>query len=487
MLTLTGPPTTQETPTGQQTTVPANGDTAIFSDAALGVNSTVDAATTIDFLTINQSTTTATNKITLGANLTIDSNGTTGSGINYGSTISNAAMFEVDLNGNTLNFSSSSGGGQNHNLYGTYIFDTIGSRISTSRQYGTGGSDTLSFNIGSGANLANVEVTANGTIGNIVPGSPGQNSTRLATVEIASGSQVNISNNATLNMLRQTRSDGGTIWRVNNSGSISIESGSTLGVEFNQLNNSNKIVNIGLTNKSGGVLNHNGVVKIDLHERGTGTIINEGTWNVGMAGIIQGEVDSAGSGDGGTVVMTNAANGLITGASATTSLAYNPQTSATFLNQSLTLTNSGIISAGVGHNGSGTSSVGTMNFTDINIDASTAANSFRFDLASTSSFDLINLNTGTLALDNTLAILDVYFVNGFNPNDGDSFDIINASSITGNFATINLFNGSGAAADSSNWSFNNSNGVLTYAIPEPSSALLVLTSLGFLIGRRRRA
>ena len=474
-------------------TVPANGDTAIFGDAALGVNSTVDAATTIDFLTINQSTTTATNKITLGANLSIDSNNGGASGINYGSTISNAAMFEVDLDGNQLRFSSGSASGITNNLYGTYTFDTAASAIQDRHRYGTGGSDQGSINIGSGSNLALVNVTANGSIG----------ATNTATtdrfkfdfnVNIGTGSEVNVSNNSTITFLRQARGDSsnstGQGIQVNNSGTIDIAAGSTVAVQHIQVNSGNVLTKIGLNNLTGGTVDHNGTLAMTMADRGTADITNAGTWNVGAAALITGELVGQGnstSGDTGVVTFANQAGGVITGASASTSIDYNPLDTATFLNQTLTITNAGIISAGVGHNGSGTSSVGTMSFTDINIDASTAANTFRFDLASTSSFDIINLNTGTLALANTLAILDVYFVDGFVATDGDSFGIFTNSTITGDFASINLFNGTGPSANSANWSFNKDTGVLTYAIPEPSSAFLVLASLSLLIGCRRRS
>ena len=470
-------------------TVPADGDTAIFSDAALGVNSTVDAATTIDFLTINQSTTTATNKITLGADLTIDANDTTGSGITYGSTITNAAMFEMDLNGSSLDLTTNNGNGISTNLYGTYTMDTAGSRIRMTRTFGTGAADVGTLNFGNTTNLSVVNVTAAAEIGfrNNAPGNSTSNNTRLTTINIGSGSEVNVSNNATLNFLRRGRVAANVkSLEANNSGTINLESGSTLAMQHIQVNTNNNDVGLQLNNLASGSFNHNGTVAFTMPDRGNSTITNAGTWNVGTAATVTAELNGQGTGDTGTLVLNNQAGGVITGANATTSLDYNPLDTATFLNQTLTITNAGIISAGVGHNGTGTSSVGTMSFTDINIDASTAANSFRFDLASTSSFDIINLNTGTLALDNTLAILDVYFVNGFNPNDGDSFDIINASAITGNFTSINIFNGSGSAANSDNWSFDNSSGVLAFAIPEPSSALLAMGSLTLLLGLRRR-
>ncbi len=472
-------------------TVPVNGDTAIFADAALGVSSTVDAATTIDFLTINQSTTSATNKITLGADLTIDSNGGGASGINYGSTISNASMFELDLDGNALLFNSQSGGGITNNLYGTYTFDTAGGAIQDRRRYGTGGGDQGSINIGSGSNLAVVNVTANGSIGATNTANTDR-FTRDFNVNIGAGSEVNLSNNSTFTFLRQARSDGSGAgvgaMLVNNSGTIDIGAGSKVEVRHIQVNSGNSATKIELNNLTNGAVDHNGTLAMTMTDRGTANITNAGTWNVGSAALITGELSGQGSGDTGVVTFANQAGGVITGASASTAIDYNALDTATFLNQSLTITNSGIISAGIGHD-NGTASVGTLSLTDINIDASTTeANTFRFDLASTSLFDVIDLTNGTLALDNTFSILDVYFVDSFAPTDGDSFDIFDATSITGNFASINLFNGMGDAADSNNWSFDNSTGVLSFnVIPEPSSALLILGSLGLLIGRRRRA
>jgi hypothetical protein len=88
---------------------PGSDDTAQFNNVSSGtLNTTVDAATTVQFLNLNQSTTTATNAISLAADLVLSSNNTATSGITYGSTISNAAMINWDINGNYLQFSTTS-------------------------------------------------------------------------------------------------------------------------------------------------------------------------------------------------------------------------------------------------------------------------------------------------------------------------------------------------------------------------------------------
>ncbi len=471
--------------------LPGAVDTAIFEDAPLGVSTTVDVATNIQFLQINQSTTTATNKITLGANLTINTNSTAASGINYGSTISNAAMFEMDLNGNFLNFSSNNGTGVNINLYGTYTLDTAGSQIGNGRAYGTANDDILTINIGSGSNLAVVNVSADATIGALRTATTTSNQNDTSNINIGAGSAVNVSNGALLNFLYSGRSDGATILSVNNAGAITIDSSSTLSVEYNQINNSNRTVNIGLTNQATGVVNHNGTVKMDLHERGTATISNAGTWRAAAGAIIQGEVDSAGTGDGGSVVFTNQSTGVLTNAS-NGSLDYNPLTSATYLNQVLTITNEGIISPGNQHNGSGLASVGTFTMTDIDVVFSGTDATLRIDLGGTAggTFDVLTLTNGALTLDAD-SNLELYYVNGFNGSAGDSWTILNYGNVTGEFdlaSNLTILGGSGVAADAANYSitYNSTDAVLTL-IPEPAS--LALMGLGglLMLSRQRKA
>ena len=188
-------------------TPPGSSDRAILPDAPSGRSTVVDVpfSGTVQFVRIGQSTTSATQSISLARELVISSNGSTSSGLEYTGVISNPAMIEWDINGNYLRFSSASTGPKVNNLYGTFVLDTANSRIGTARFPGTASGDSDTFNFGSGSNLARVNVTANASIGRITTGTTTTNSQRLTTINIGSGSEVNISNNARLNMLQRTR------------------------------------------------------------------------------------------------------------------------------------------------------------------------------------------------------------------------------------------------------------------------------------------
>ncbi len=467
-------------------TVPAAGDTAIFENLGADRTTTVDASfvSPIDQLNINNSTTTASERIELATGLTISNN----NGIQYGSTISNVGMFELDLNGNTLTLASEAIP-TTYNLFGTYIFDMDSSRINSSMTTGTGPGDAPTFNFGDGTNLSSVVVTANGTISHNKDNTPGDAS-QTTFFNFGAGSTVDISNTSTLTLLKQVRSDNGSlVFEINNNGTFNIETDSSLYVRFNNLKG-NEAKTTDFNNLAGGIINQGGDVTAEPDERGTTNLNNAGTWIVtGADATITGTPNSTGTDDLGNVAFKNQSDGVLRGSSSADSLAYNPTAGAGNINQILTITNEGTIAAGDGTDGSGTSSVGTLSFTDITLDASTAANTFAFDLASTSTFDVIDMNTGTVTLDNSFTILDIYLVNSFDPTDGDDFAIFTDSTITGNFATINIFNGTGDAADSANWSFDNGTGVLSYNIvPEPSTVVLMISGLSTaLFFRRRRA
>lgn len=475
-------------------TLPGASDTAIFNDAPGGVSTIVDAVTSLQFLQINQSTTSATNAISLAADLFINDTANTSS-ITYGSTISNAAMINWDLNGNTLFLSRNANTGNFNNLYGTFTLDTAGSRIGTDRQFGTGNSDVLTMNFGSGSNLAVINATADATIGVFRTATTTDRQDDPSTINIGVGSEVNVSNNALLNFLYANRSDsvtgGAQILTVNNAGTVDVAAGSTVAVEYNQINNSNKTINIGLTNQSGGLVQHKGMVKMDLHERGTATIRNAGLWRAHAGAIILGELDSDGTGDGGTIVFTNQSGGVLTNASSG-SLDYN--TSETLLNSVLTLTNQGIISPGDQHNGSGLASVGTFSMTDIDVTFSGTDATLRIDLGGLtagSQHDVLTLTNGVLTLDAD-SNLDLFYVNGFNGTAGDSWTILNyGSAVTTGFdlaSALNITGASGFAANPANYQieFNATSATLSL-IPEPGTLTLAAAGLAMVAYRRRNA
>lgn len=270
-------------------TAPGSDDRAIFPYQPAGLATTVDAITTVQYVRIEQSTTSVSNAISLAAELVMSSNNTESSGLQYAATITDPAMIQWDINGNFLRFSSSSNGAITNNLYGTFTLDTSGSRIGTARYAGTATNDTDTFNFGSESDLAAVNVTANATIGRITTGSSTANAQRLTTVNIGTGSTVSISNDARLDFLYRGRTDGSvTLLAVNNYGTTTVNSGSTMGVVFQQVNNSNRTVDIGYHNQATGTLNHEGTLAMSLHERGTATINNSGTWKAGGGAIITG-------------------------------------------------------------------------------------------------------------------------------------------------------------------------------------------------------
>ncbi len=94
-------------------------------------------------------------------------------------------------------------------------------------------------------------------------------------------------------------------------------------------------------------------------------------------------------------------------------------------------------------------------------------------------YDAINV-AGEWALDGTL---QVELINGFHPRHGDSFDLLNAATFTGQFHTVLLpALNHGLVFDTS---LLNSSGLLT-VIPEPGTAVVVGLCWSGLVFRRRR-
>lgn len=485
-------------------TAPGSADRAIFPNQPSGLTNTVDASFggTVQFVRIEQSTTTTTNAISLNRDLVLNSNNTAGSGLQYGAVISDPSMIQWDINGNYLRFSSTSTDHKTNDLYGTFLLDTAGSRIGTARFPGTAATDFDTFRfgrvVGTTTNRAVINVTADAQIGRITTGSTTENAQRQTTILIGAGSEVNISNNSTLTFLQRTRvaSANRTTLAVTNAGTINIGAGSRMGVVFQQVNASDiNGINIAFANAAGGVVHHHGTVLMGLHERGTAWISNAGEWQVGASAVLTGFVASASAGDGGSVIFTNLATGLIRGSGSSSVLDYNPGNSATFLNQKLTIISEGSVAPGDGTGGSGLTSVGTLEFRDINLTL-TSSGVVRMDVGGTGSgqFDVLTLTGGVLDLSATGDTLAVTLVNGFTPTSSFSIPIINYDSRVSTFdlLTINGLTDGGTTYFAGNGTysiFHDVNG--TYLnfdlllIPEPSTVMLFIGGLMMLWWRRR--
>jgi len=99
-------------------------------------------------------------------------------------------------------------------------------------------------------------------------------------------------------------------------------------------------------------------------------------------------------------------------------------------------------------------------------------------------YDQLFSASGTANLDGTLNLLSI---SSFDPSSGDSFQILNFSTIAGSFDTINTFNLDSGLA----WNFDNlyTTGTIdVIAVPEPATAasLLGALALGLALIRRRR-
>ncbi|MEX2382665.1 MAG: PEP-CTERM sorting domain-containing protein [Opitutales bacterium] len=470
--------------------IPGAADTAQFNNLGADRGTVVDASFggTIAQLNINNSTTTVTETISLARSLTLANN----NGLQYGSTISNPEMFELDLNGNSLILGFNASSGVVYNLHGTYTMDTAGSTINSVRSQGTGDDDTVTLNFGSGSNLADINVTANGTISHDFNNGTA-NANKLTSINFGAGSTVDISNASTLTLLKRLRVDTGTInFEVNNSGTINVAAASKLYVQFdNRKGDDNRLTHV--NNLATGVINLTGDLQLEPDERGFTVIQNAGTFQVtGTGATITGKPNSTSSGDLGDVAFTNQSGGIIRGSSAADTLNYNPTATAANINQTLTLTNQGILSPGDGHNGTGLASVGTLSLTDINATFSGTDATLRIDLGGLSGgeFDVLTLTNGQLTLDGDSKI-ELFYVNGFSAVENDSWTLLNYGSVVNTgfdlASALTVTGGSGLAGDASNYSLTfDANSATLTVIPEPGTLALVGIALASLLFFRRR-
>jgi hypothetical protein len=131
--------------------------------------------------------------------------------------------------------------------------------------------------------------------------------------------------------------------------------------------------------------------------------------------------------------------------------------------------------------GSGTlapgNSIGTENFSnDLSLGATSISN-FEIIKLTLPDADLANV-VGNLTLGGTLNVIPM----GGTFANGDTFNLFDAATISGNFATVNL-----PATSGNEYWINNltTNGTITF-VPEPTSVLLGLGGIALLARRRRR-
>lgn len=104
-----------------------------------------------------------------------------------------------------------------------------------------------------------------------------------------------------------------------------------------------------------------------------------------------------------------------------------------------------------------------------------------FELASLSDFDALDIS-GHAELDGTL---DVSLLGGFEPQRGDSFALLRAASLSGEFSAWNL----PELGPELRWSIGYEADRVTLAVapvPEPANVLYAVTALGLLVAARRR-
>ena len=117
-------------------------------------------------------------------------------------------------------------------------------------------------------------------------------------------------------------------------------------------------------------------------------------------------------------------------------------------------------------------SPGTLNTGDIIFGAGSMLD---IELAGTTpgtSFDVLN-SSGAISLQNG-SELRLSLLNSYTPNEGDTFDIMNFSSLSGNFSIFDL----PSLAGGESWNLDNlyQNGTLS-VVPEPAALAMLLTAL----------
>lgn len=249
----------------------------------------------------------------------------------------------------------------------------------------------------------------------------------------------------------------------------------------------------GVTFTNSGTLTQGGTIVVNPRGNGgASTITNSATWRV--SGLSAGIEKSSRT---NTVVpaFSNSSTGVFTGSTASDKITYtNPNPDPlTGGGPTIAFTNSGVIAAGNGSNGSGLTSVGTLTLVNFAITNSVTTSSLTFDIggATSGQFDVLAFQSSTLKLDN--AMLAIKLVNGFAPSSSFSVDILTSdvpSSVSGSFVGLTV---NGSANSDYSFAYNSTTGIgtLSYtasSIPEPSTYAIAagVISLGMVSFRRRR-
>ncbi|SDU11819.1 PEP-CTERM protein-sorting domain-containing protein [Verrucomicrobium sp. GAS474] len=186
-------------------------------------------------------------------------------------------------------------------------------------------------------------------------------------------------------------------------------------------------------------------------------------------------------GDGTSVSKINATSALTLAGDLQVNAhsTFAAQTFAIQLTGAANLTGAGTLSGTAGYSfasgatggvsAGGTGAVATLTMasgSSLTLVSTTVSN---FDIASTSSTDVLNLGTSAITYGGTL---NLNFLAGYNPNQNDTFTLVtNAGTVTGTFDNIT----SNLTGDT--FSYNAATGVLTVtavAVPEPSEWMLLL-------------
>ncbi len=309
-------------------------------------------------------------------------------------------------------------------------------------------------------------------------------STRIIAVTFGSTSTLAV-NTGTLEVSTQATTSGANTVSLALQGTSTLSSGAEIKLSTPVAGSGS--AGVVLTNS--GTLTQGG--KVTMNGRGNNvaalnTLTNSNIWKVsGLAATI----DKATNNNANNPTFVNTSTASFTGSTAADKITYNHlQTPGT----DLVFTNSGIIAAGNGSNGSGLTSVGTLTLVDFAVTNSVSTSSLTFDIGGTTGgqFDVLALQSSSLALTN--ATLAINLVNGFAPSSSFSVDILTSdapSSISGSFIGLTV---NGSANSDYSFSYNNTTGIgtLSYtasSIPEPSTYAITagMISLGMVALRRR--